>query len=86
MLAINEIAVATGRLKIARITVQRTAKPMKGYPSFATGTCGVSMKLYNLCLRGLLFSLICPTHGDDTGSDNLFDAYRAKDINDCLYF
>ncbi len=38
---------------------------MKGYPSFATGTCGVSMKIYNLYLKEVLFVLVCPGHGDD---------------------
>lgn len=75
-----------GRPRRARTTVQKTAKPMKGYPSFATGICGVSMKIYNLYWREVLFVLVCPGHGDDTGSNDFFDTYGAQDIDDCLDF
>jgi hypothetical protein len=50
VVAINEIAAAAGRSRRARTRVLKTAKPMKGYPSFATGTCGVSIEISDLFL------------------------------------
>jgi hypothetical protein len=50
VVTINEIAAAAGRSRKARTRVQKTAKPMKGYPSFATGICGVSMNMADLFL------------------------------------